>query len=543
MSAEATVKKRGRPKKVLPGPVDVEVRATARPTSSKASDTPAKRKTTTTLATPAAITTTPAAKAPVKTAAAQKMTSKPSSPTPIPQTADSKAAAKPSRPPVETTSAQNASPKSPSSPPILQEVESKAAAPQTTPTPSSPIIPVTPETSKILSQVRELSAKTAQPPQAIEAAKPSPKTTPSPSTSKPNPAPPSPPPKTPQAPPPSSSSPPSRSPKPSKLPLRSMNSEIVSNITSRAGAKPNTGGANPLPANYKPTARKVTMAIVAMPIVIVTSYFLYDRLVLGNERKILRQSASSGMVGSTPLVEPSIVEPAKSKKGKEIMENTQIPKPEAARSEIEEEQPRIEDMVRRTSISSPSTTSNDREEPQDIVSPHPSHLTNPSSPSNHKRPETANTNLHDMKNRHSQNQPTHQRTSRSPPHHLSPLPSPSRPPYYQIHNTHSTKPHPYTIRPSSSSTFASSYGNEKLSHDLEAFRTTSAPPPFYSALSLKTLSRRRTCKLVFLALWIAALIAMVVLGLGFTVGKWGQRTQHCALVPGYIEGGGDGGWV
>ncbi|KAL1643133.1 hypothetical protein SLS58_005102 [Diplodia intermedia] len=41
----------------------------------------------------------------------------------------------------------------------------------------------------------------------------------------------------------------------------------------------------PLPAAYKPAARRWTLAIVAMPVALVTSYALYDRLVLGNKRK------------------------------------------------------------------------------------------------------------------------------------------------------------------------------------------------------------------------------------------------------------------
>jgi len=61
----------------------------------------------------------------------------------------------------------------------------------------------------------------------------------------------------------------------------------VSNISTRAGARPNVGSGKPLPKNYKPIARKVTMAIVAMPIAIVTSYVLYQRLVLGEDRKLL----------------------------------------------------------------------------------------------------------------------------------------------------------------------------------------------------------------------------------------------------------------
>lgn len=42
-----------------------------------------------------------------------------------------------------------------------------------------------------------------------------------------------------------------------------------------------------LPPNYGSTARRVTFAIVALPIAIVTSYVLFQRLVLGQEQKRL----------------------------------------------------------------------------------------------------------------------------------------------------------------------------------------------------------------------------------------------------------------
>jgi len=80
-----------------------------------------------------------------------------------------------------------------------------------------------------------------------------------------------------------SSTPPSTKPPPSKpagkphVPLAQLNSDIVSNITTRAGARPNTEGSKQLPKNYKTVSRKVTMAIVALPIAIVTSYVLYQR--------------------------------------------------------------------------------------------------------------------------------------------------------------------------------------------------------------------------------------------------------------------------
>ena len=75
---------------------------------------------------------------------------------------------------------------------------------------------------------------------------------------------------------------PNRAPKP---PLSALNSAIVNNITSANGARPNRE--QPLPPNYKPVARKVTLAIVALPVLLVTSWVLWDRLVMGKERKEL----------------------------------------------------------------------------------------------------------------------------------------------------------------------------------------------------------------------------------------------------------------
>ncbi|KAH8669690.1 hypothetical protein BGZ60DRAFT_357039, partial [Tricladium varicosporioides] len=118
----------------------------------------------------------------------------------------------------------------------------------------------TPGNSKILSQVREIST-------ARNASKSEP------SSSKGTPA-----------------SPVNTKPIPTskpKIPIAALNSEIVSNITTRAGARPNQAGAKPLPQNYKSAARKVTMTIVALPIAIVTSYVLYQRLILGQDKSEL----------------------------------------------------------------------------------------------------------------------------------------------------------------------------------------------------------------------------------------------------------------
>lgn len=65
-------------------------------------------------------------------------------------------------------------------------------------------------------------------------------------------------------------------PKP-HIPIAALNSAVVSNISERAGARPNTARSKALPQSYNTVARKITLAIVAMPIAIVTSYVLYQR--------------------------------------------------------------------------------------------------------------------------------------------------------------------------------------------------------------------------------------------------------------------------
>lgn len=84
---------------------------------------------------------------------------------------------------------------------------------------------------------------------------------------------------------PKTSSPNAQSQLPKKAPLSALNAAIVNNITSANGARPNR--AQPLPPNYKPVARKVTLAIVALPVLLVTSWVLWDRLVMGKEKKEL----------------------------------------------------------------------------------------------------------------------------------------------------------------------------------------------------------------------------------------------------------------
>ncbi|PMD50998.1 uncharacterized protein K444DRAFT_620180 [Hyaloscypha bicolor E] len=266
MSSEV-VKKRGRPKKVISDPVEVEMSEATKKTTTRAKSTKAGPKT------PVAKAST-SAKPPV----VEKPVSKPNASSPVAP----KVAFKPSA----------------------------AAAQKPAPTSAKPTVKTstTPETSKILNKLREQYSKTTPPAaEAVKFSKPSTpsiaskpttantiqtKATPSPTTAssssakppaKPIPVPFKPSSATAKPPPPPPTKP---APKP-HVPIAALNSEIVSNISTRAGARPNASQGSPLPKNYKSVANKVTMAIVAMPIAIVTSWVLYERLVLGEDRKHL----------------------------------------------------------------------------------------------------------------------------------------------------------------------------------------------------------------------------------------------------------------
>ncbi|KAG4437807.1 hypothetical protein IFR05_006694 [Cadophora sp. M221] len=163
-----------------------------------------------------------------------------------------------------------------------QELRQELATKQTTDTSksqsgatarSNPVSSQQKPASSTISSDPKISAK--QPPPPPSAGKPTARPPPPPSAAKPTPAPK-------PAPKPTPTSPPK-----ANIPLAQLNSTIVSNIATRAGARPNTSGSQQLPKNYKPVARKVTMTIVALPILIVTSYVLYQRLVLGEEKKML----------------------------------------------------------------------------------------------------------------------------------------------------------------------------------------------------------------------------------------------------------------
>ncbi|MCJ1359918.1 MAG: hypothetical protein MMC33_009921 [Icmadophila ericetorum] len=68
-----------------------------------------------------------------------------------------------------------------------------------------------------------------------------------------------------------------------------LNSFIVSQQSGRQIPPRNKQGVSSgqIPEKYKPAARKITATMVALPIAFVTSWILYDRLVLGNEKKRL----------------------------------------------------------------------------------------------------------------------------------------------------------------------------------------------------------------------------------------------------------------
>ncbi|KZF26172.1 hypothetical protein L228DRAFT_242596 [Xylona heveae TC161] len=76
-----------------------------------------------------------------------------------------------------------------------------------------------------------------------------------------------------------------------------LNAYAVNQLSARKGGRtvpPRSGagaaaaaGSKAFPEKYNSVARKVTFTLVALPIAIVTSYFLYERLVTGVERKRL----------------------------------------------------------------------------------------------------------------------------------------------------------------------------------------------------------------------------------------------------------------
>jgi hypothetical protein len=232
MASEA-VKKRGRPKKVITEAVEVDIPEGAKKTTTRAKSTKAAPK-----------------------------TAKPTTSTPAPSPSVISApelAAKPVTP--QKSTAKASPPTAPSPKAQAAKAEAKAAA-KVSPK-------VTPESSKILDELRQQSTKSL-PGHSSSAEQPTTSISP----------------KTPQPPRPqartSTTTPPKAMPAPTpplrQIPIAGLNKQIVGDIASRAGARPNAGGAvNPLPKNYKSVANKVTLAIVAMPVALVTSWVLYER--------------------------------------------------------------------------------------------------------------------------------------------------------------------------------------------------------------------------------------------------------------------------
>ncbi|MCJ1243871.1 hypothetical protein MMC30_001068 [Trapelia coarctata] len=76
---------------------------------------------------------------------------------------------------------------------------------------------------------------------------------------------------------------------PSAFSPKKLNAFAVDHLTARAhpSRPPPKINDGRVPDKYKPAARRITYAMVAMPIAIVTSYVLWNRLVMGQERKRL----------------------------------------------------------------------------------------------------------------------------------------------------------------------------------------------------------------------------------------------------------------
>ncbi|KAM3084119.1 hypothetical protein ACMFMG_001775 [Clarireedia jacksonii] len=154
---------------------------------------------------------------------------------------------------------------------LISAAQARSASATATATANAKITPPTPSSSSpILSQVRELEREKVKASTSASGSHPLPQSTTVSASSSP---------KTTAKPIPSAAS---------KIPLKSLNQAITSQLTMPGGARP-TGSQQqkPLPSNYQSVARRVTMTIVALPIVIVTSWILWDRVVLGAEKKSL----------------------------------------------------------------------------------------------------------------------------------------------------------------------------------------------------------------------------------------------------------------
>ncbi|PBP26367.1 hypothetical protein BUE80_DR002580 [Diplocarpon rosae] len=270
MSSEV-VKKRGRPKKVNPDAVAGPLSESMKPATTRAKSTKA---TTKTKAAPATFARTPAPKKPaakptVNSAPVRSASRMPSTSMKIPWEKQ----ILPGNVAVPTSK-------------VLEQVKDQATNKElrketTVDTLAKPSIdPSKPPPAKLRAKEasRPAQSNTASCPTPTSTSANRPKSTGSspPLTTKP----------TPPLPTTAPKSTPTSTPKP-HVPIAELNSAIVSDISARAGARRNTASSQQLPKNYKPVARKVTATIVALPIALVTGYVLYQRLVLGQEKKML----------------------------------------------------------------------------------------------------------------------------------------------------------------------------------------------------------------------------------------------------------------
>ncbi|KAI9732725.1 MAG: hypothetical protein M1818_007459 [Claussenomyces sp. TS43310] len=251
MSSEV-IKKRGRPRKVSLDPSALETAEAIKKTTGRTAATPSKLSSGTTRTSES----TSSVRKPRRRAAAAA--SSMTTPTPLPNPAAAKS---------PTTASPSA---------ILNALHNRTSnsPPPPPPPASSPTSLLQNPTPLSYKPTAPLSSST--PPRA----KPTSKTTgPLPSTPSSTSPPPSP--------------PPEAKPTPVRPPISALNASIVSQISARAGARSSAAAADrrELPPNYKPVARKVTLVIVALPIAVVTSWVLYQRLVKGEERKLLVQPA------------------------------------------------------------------------------------------------------------------------------------------------------------------------------------------------------------------------------------------------------------
>ncbi|OCK83477.1 hypothetical protein K432DRAFT_423346 [Lepidopterella palustris CBS 459.81] len=193
--------------------------------------------------------------------------------------------AEPSNPQSSVKPPTLSSPRAPlatSTKPMPKAIPIPDASPKPAIKPPKQIAPVTPSTSKILQEVAAGSkaptkhAPLPYKPSSVQP-KPSLHSLPKPRTPPPPPPPPAPAPSKPSVPLPSTNS---------SAPAGTATTDIPNpNTSGTPGAKTKPDGK--LPPKYKPAARRVTAIMVALPIVIVTSYELYLRLIVGRERRAM----------------------------------------------------------------------------------------------------------------------------------------------------------------------------------------------------------------------------------------------------------------